>query len=242
MTSAAALRRDMQGWWDQVMSDKSRLQEFYSEFESEFWPLYFTVEDKTMVTIERLYDLWKATKYVNQAGIEGAFVECGVWCGGCMMLVALTLKELDDSRELYLFDGFEGMPKPGPYDADLHGHHASQQWHVGWAKATRDEVSLNMSSTGYRDEVILIEGPVEITLNHHLPNNIALARLDTDFYDSTKAELETIWPRLSSGGVLIVDDYGHWKGCRKAVDEFFASLPSIRPVRVDYSCITIQKP
>ena len=92
-----------------------------------------------------------------------------------------------------------------------------------WCNAALDEVKLNMASTNYPNEVVnYVVGPVEETLDdEHLPETIALLRLDTDWYESTKKELEVLFPRLSDGGVLIIDDYGHWNGCRKAVDEYF---------------------
>lgn len=80
-------------------------------------------------------------------------------------------------------------------------------------------------------------GPVEETLITKVPERIALLRLDTDWYESTRAELEYLYPRLVVGGVLIVDDYGHWKGARKAVDEYFAALGNDAPLlnRLDYT-------
>jgi O-methyltransferase len=240
--SAAALRRDMQPAWDEMARDPAALRAAYPEFEEAFWPLYDRVQDQTMTSIERLYDLYKAIDYVSRSGISGAIVECGVWRGGSMMLAALTLKAAEDFRDLYLFDTFSGQPPPGEQDIDLHGDHALKQWHLGWNYSTRSAVWENMRSTGYpAAHMHLVPGPVEKTLLPIcLPEAIALARLDTDFYESTQAGIAAVWPRLQKGGVLIIDDYGHWRGCQAAIDEYFAERPQ-RMVRVDYSCRVIQK-
>jgi O-methyltransferase len=238
---SANLRRDMQEWWDALSAEPARLREYYSEFEAEFWPLYERCKDFTMTTIERLYDLHKAVDYVSRAGVPGAIVECGVWCGGSIMMAALTLLQRQDQRPIYLFDTFTGMPAPGSQDFDLHGDHADVQWHETWARAGEEEVRANLLSTGYPAESFhLVRGLVEETLPRGAPETVALARLDTDFYDSTRVELEALWPRLSSGGVLIIDDYGHWLGARRATDEYFAEKP-VRLVRIDYTCRAIQK-
>jgi len=239
---AAALRSDMQPWWNLVSNDRARLRAFYSEFEEEFWPLYDGCKDYTLTSIERLYDLYKAVEYVSRASIPGIIIECGVWRGGSMMLAALALKKRGEFRNLFLFDTFQGMPFPGPQHTDLYGDHGSKQWYDGWAKAVRSEVEANLLSTGYPEQFVhVIEGPVEKTLaSCQLSEPVALARLDTDWYESTKAELEALWPRLVPGGVLIIDDYGHWRGARQATDEYFADKPT-RLVRVDYSCRVVQK-
>ncbi len=211
-------------------------------------PAYAAVHEPckafTMTSVERMYDLYQSVQYIVRAGIPGAIVECGVWKGGCMMLVAHTLNLLrEQSRQLMLFDTFEGLPMPeAGVDVDILGNDAAERWRERWAMATLDEVRINMAMTGYPSgNVHFIKGMVEETLEHSAPFLIALARLDTDWYASTKAELEILWPRLSPGGILIIDDYGHWLGARQATDEFFADRP-VKMTRVDYSCRVIQKP
>jgi hypothetical protein len=93
-----------------------------------------------------------------------------------------------------------------------------------WAYAPFDEAQRNIFSTGYpKGKIHFIVGPVEKTLPQKVPDHISLLRLDTDFYDSTRAEMEYLYPRLSPGGVIIVDDYGHWQRARIAVDEYLAA-------------------
>lgn len=146
-----------------------------------------------------------------------------------MMAAALSLRaEQDLSRTLYLFDTFAGMPPPSDVDrAALSGKAASALLEETdtsspiWARALTDDVRANMATTGYPAErVKFIEGRVEDTIPSEAPEEIAVLRLDTDWYESTKHELIYLYPKLSIGGVLIIDDYGYWEGARKAVDEF----------------------
>jgi predicted O-methyltransferase YrrM len=98
-------------------------------------------------------------------------------------------------------------------------------------------VRANLARTNYDPQLInFVLGPVEQTIPATMPSEIALLRLDTDWYESTRHELEHLWPLLRVGGVLIIDDYGHFQGARQAVDEFFGRQPH-RPLlhRVDYS-------
>jgi O-methyltransferase len=204
------------------------------------------VRRDTLTTAPRIAALCDSVDYIARAGIEGAVVECGVWRGGSMMAAALTLIELDDTeRDLYLFDTYTGMPEPGaedvasPYDGYSPRKRWRRQAQLGreWAGVPVEEVRARLESTGYPPERLhLIAGMVEETLPDEAPKRIALLRLDTDWYASTKHELEHLYPRLAEGGVLIVDDYGHYDGARRAVDEYFEEAGD--PVllnRIDFS-------
>jgi O-methyltransferase len=199
----------------------------------------------TIATPERFYSFARSIEYALAAGIPGAIVECGVWRGGGMMAAALTLlRNGVRDRELVLYDTFAGMTPATAEDVDLDGKPAEQllETHgrdsVFWAYAGLDEVRRNMESTGYpSDKIRYVVGPVEQTLPEQAPERIAILRLDSDWYGSTKHELEHLYPRLSDGGVLIIDDYGHWQGSRKAVDEYLADgSHSMLLNRVDYTC------
>jgi O-methyltransferase len=197
--------------------------------------IYEKVRDHTMTSPERIYSLIEAVRYVVKNHIPGAIVECGVWKGGSMMAVAETLRSLgDESRELYLYDTFEGMSKPGEMDKTRAGEHASvlldgntdKEKNTVWAYSTIEPVREGMRSTRYpEDKIHYIKGKVEETIPGILPTEIALLRLDTDWYESTRHELLHLYPLLRKGGVLLLDDYGHWQGARKAVDEYFAQSP-----------------
>ena len=196
------------------------------------------VDSYTMTSPERINALWEATQYVARANIPGSFVECGVWRGGSMMVVAKTLLSLNDtSRDLYLFDTFEGMTTPTERDVAYNGTSALAFFETrdDWCAASLVDVETNMKTTGYPDHLIhYVRGPVEETIPEHIPDEIALLRLDTDWYASTKHELLHLYPRLVMGGVLILDDYGHWEGSRGAVDEYFKEHQVVAPfLRID---------
>jgi hypothetical protein len=189
------------------------------------------VRPHTMTSQRSIVGLCEAVEYVVRNEIAGAFVECGVWRGGSVMAEALTLLGLGVSdRDLYLFDTFAGMPMPDPDDVSLHDapQAALARWqrdqradHNAWAYASIDTVRQNLAATGYPAERMhVVQGLVEETIPVRAPEVIALLRLDTDWYASTKHELEHLYPRLVHGGVLILDDYGSWAGARKAVDEY----------------------
>lgn len=198
----------------------------------------------TLTSPERLAALMEGVKYVVQHKIPGDIAECGVWRGGSMVAIARTLLFLGDTRrELYLYDTFEGMSAPTEHDRDFSGAPAAQMLQEQsrdssvWAVASLDEVKANLRATGYPQEKIhFVRGKVEDTIPATIPTQLSLLRLDTDWYESTKHELAHLYPRLSQRGLLVIDDYGHWQGARKAVDEFNATLP--RPLyfhRVDYT-------
>lgn len=209
--------------------------------------IFHMVKDYTITSSERVNALVESVKYIIANNIQGDFVECGVWRGGSAMAMALTLKELhDESRDLYLYDTFAGMTSPTDVDVDYSNVPAAKKFAVtklsdessNWVMAPLAEVKKNIFSTGYPTEKFhFIEGMVEKTIPAHIPPKIALLRLDTDWYKSTKHELVHLFPRLSPSGVLIVDDYGHWKGCRQAVDEYIeANGVCMLLNRIDYTC------
>ena len=186
----------------------------------------------TMTSTERLYALYAACNHVVDAGLPGAFVECGVWRGGSAMMMALCLKDRGIiDRDIFLFDTFEGMPVPEGVDRSFAGEDARGTFEAtrtgddasDWCYSPLDEVKRNMLSTGYpADRIHLVKGKVEDTLPGGFPGStIALLRLDTDWYASTRHELIHLYPKLVEGGVLIIDDFGHWEGAKKAVIEYF---------------------
>ncbi|HEY6815675.1 MAG TPA: TylF/MycF/NovP-related O-methyltransferase [Croceibacterium sp.] len=196
--------------------------------------IYHRVAPYTMTSPERIAAVCDAVRHVDRARIPGAYVECGVWRGGSSMAAALSLLEAGDpERELCLFDTFEGMSAPTEHDLRANDRapaarllESSAPQDTMWCRASLEDVSANMASTGYPPGLInYCKGMVESTLPHQAPDRIAILRLDTDWYESTRHELEHLYPRLAVGGVLIIDDYGYWAGARKAVDEYFAERP-----------------
>jgi O-methyltransferase len=202
-----------------------------ADFDPMHREIYEKVQDRTMTSPERIYSLIEAVKYIGRNNIPGAIVECGVWRGGSMMAAAETLiRDGDATRELLLYDTFEGMSEPGELDKTRKGEIASgllagnsdKEKNLVWAYSTLETVKAGMKTTGYPEtHVHYIRGKVEDTIPGIIPGEIAILRLDTDWYESTRHELLHLFPLLSKGGVLILDDYGHWQGARAAVDEYF---------------------
>ncbi len=187
----------------------------------------------TMTSLERLAALCSAVEYVAGLGIPGAFVECGVWRGGSSMAAALTYSRLKrNDVDLFLFDTYEGMSTPGDEDINRQsGESASDLLATAGqdspvrAYASIEDVRRNLQGTGYpADRLHFVKGKVEATIPENAPKEISLLRLDTDWYASTKHELDHLYPRLVKGGILIIDDYGDWDGARKAVDEYFSTM------------------
>ncbi len=189
--------------------------------------LFEKVKPYTLTSHERVFALRQAVSYVVRAGIRGAIVECGVWRGGSMLAIAHTLIEMGvTDRDLYLFDTFESMPPPGTDDVDVWGTPAASFYdaalaHPGYAYLPQEEIHDLLVATGYPDERLhFVKGLVEETIPDAAPETIALCRLDTDWYESTAHEMAHLYPRIVPGGVLIVDDYGHFMGAKRAVDEY----------------------
>jgi len=195
---------------------------------------------------EAIVSLHDAVRHVVRTGIPGSFVECGVWKGGSLLVVARALVELGvTDRDLFGFDTFTGMPAPTQEDVRYDGKRGSDPSAMNLHVApSTDDVRGLVLGTGYpSDRLHLVPGRVEDTIPDAAPGEIALLRLDTDWYESTRHELEQLYPRLSSGGILIIDDYGHWQGARQATDEYLARLE--RPPflsRVDYTVRIAVKP
>jgi O-methyltransferase len=203
-----------------------------------FWKIYNFCKPYTMTSVERMHSLYCAVYYILANNIKGDFVECGVWRGGSSMLIAsiLQINGIKD-RKIYLFDTYEGMPDPTINDIDYRGKNAidlmknsySNKEESVWCLASLEDVKQNLSMTNYAAEnIVFVKGKVEDTISSHLLiGDFALLRLDTDWYESTKHELIHLYPKLSINGILIIDDYGHWSGSRRAVDEYFIenSLP-----------------
>jgi O-methyltransferase len=201
----------------------------YLELDPIYSDIIQNVRPYTMTSVERIGALVDSVRYIGRAEIPGCIVECGVWRGGSMMAVALTLMEAGDIRDLYMFDTYAGMTQPADMDVDYRGTPAEGHYHesiadgfVDWCYATLEDVRHNLLSTGYpEDRIHFVKGDVMDTIPCPEIAEIAILRLDTDWYASTRHELEILYPMVVDGGILIIDDYGHWQGCKKAVDEYF---------------------
>jgi O-methyltransferase len=210
------------------------LEGAYPDLDRDFAPVYRASVECTASSVERLYALYTAVKYLAASGVAGDIVECGVWRGGNCMLAALTLQLLsDDARQVWLYDTFSGMSEPTGRDRDVYGGRALDMKHDAFTTAGRptpfqfvaslDDVTANMASTGFpADRTRFVEGRVEDTLPGTRPERIALLRLDTDWYESTAHAMRHLYPLLAPGGVLLLDDYGDWPAVREAIHECLA--------------------
>lgn len=212
----------------------------WADFTEEQRSLCAEVQLYTQTSRERVVTLADAVEYVVRRGIPGDFVECGVWMGGSAMVMAKTLLRLGVAdRRIWLYDTFGAMPQPPDAERDINRDYAGDLP----ARLTSDaphglylpRVRANMESTGYPTRLVTyVCGLIEKTIPASVPQQIALLRLDSDWHSSTAHELEHLYPLVAAAGVLIVDDYGHFQGARKAVDEYFEQSP-ILLTRVDYT-------
>ena len=220
----------------QISRLSSPLDQLPPDADPEFLGVVTALRPYTMTSAARIWSLTQAVRYLEAEGISGDFVECGVWRGGSVMAMARTLAECGSrDRRIWLYDTFQGMTEPSEHDVEAgSGIHAEQMLKVTeigdgrnvWCVASRGDVEANLQMLDYPFErFTFVEGDVAETLDDSIPESIALLRLDTDWYASTKKSLEVLYPKLVTGGICILDDYGHWEGARKAVDEYFDSLP-----------------
>jgi len=206
-------------------------------YDKEFEPIHRRFADMSSVPMSGLYTAYQAALYVSRFGIKGDIVECGVFTGGASMTMLETLALHGDvGREVFLYDTYEGMSEPTEHDIGgfrTDGYTAVTTWNErkekgldaeddGWMASSLEEVKANFRACTYPSERIhFVKGKVEDTIPKTMPGPIAILRLDTDWYESTRHELEQLFDHLVPSGVLIVDDYGAWKGSRKAVVDFF---------------------
>jgi len=190
----------------------------------------------SMTGFERMYFLIKAIEQVKNNRTEGDFVECGVWKGGNLILFQKMIEKLNIKKKIYAYDTFEGMTEPGKFDHTFKKESAKEILHalkkkqvdpkknIVLAECSLNDVIKNYKkNTKFNQNLLCTKGPVEktLTLKKNIPKKISILRLDTDWYESTKIELEILFPLLVKGGILIIDDYGYWNGAKKAVDQYF---------------------
>ena len=212
----------------------------------------------TMTGVMRLRALIDAVRYCVRADLPGAFAECGVWRGGSVLAMICTLQDIGvNDRDIFLYDTFEGMTEPTEHDRSSLDRPALETWHEAQVEGGRawpevfseetfkeEDVRRLLTETGYpRERLHFVRGAVEETLPGTAPEQIALLRLDTDWYESTRHEMRHLYPRLTSRGVLLIDDYGHWEGARRAVDEHLAEVgDDLLLTAVDYTARIALKP
>lgn len=221
----------------QIVRTNGKSSELPVEFSPEDRELIEYVVDNnlSMVTVAGLCATLKAAKYVAENQIDGDFVECGVWKGGNALIAAEIFRRYGLDKKVYLFDTFMGMTEPSGDDRAIADNKPAinkykteqRQTHNNWCYSPIEEVRANFAKRDMLSKsTVFVQGPVEETLlvTSNVPAKISILRLDTDWYESTKIELETLYPKISLGGCLIIDDYGFWSGSRKATDEYLQQL------------------
>lgn len=197
-----------------------------------FARLYRTVRPYTMSGNARLRALYRAVHEVAARGIPGDVVECGTARGGSAALMGLALEELGEDRKLWVFDTFEGIPPPTAADPD----HDIAALYTGDFRGDLAEVRALFDRLGILSRSELVKGLFQDTLPGCTVERIAVLHLDGDWYESVKVCLELLYDRVSPGGVVQIDDYGHWEGARRAVDEFLAARGGAGGLRyLDYT-------
>jgi O-methyltransferase len=185
------------------------------------------VDERTMTGENRILNLLNCVEYVVRANVNGDFVECGVWRGGSILAMGYKLLQLQQERDIWAYDTFEGTPEPTKEDFVLEtGQTMSSKWSAGKiAFASREDFEFGAKEfreTGVN--IIPIQGDIRVTLKDQKPKQISILRIDTDIYEPVKFALEELWGLIADGGVLIIDDYDTWAGAKKATDEFFQSI------------------
>lgn len=177
------------------------------------WP----PEADTMVGLKRLDNLQGCIEEVIREGVPGDLIECGVWRGGSVILMRAALRAYGiTDRIVWAADSFSGFPSPGPADTDEDSLHDESVLAV-----SVEEVRRNFARYGLLDDrVRFLVGWFEETLPSAPIDHLAVLRLDSDRYDSTMDCLVALYPKLSPGGFVVIDDYGAHPGCKRATDDF----------------------
>ena len=205
----------------------------------------------TKTQAPRLQSLWNCAELIKKYGLTGSLVETGVYKGGSSMLMGYALEHFKMDNEVIMLDTFAGMTRPTEHDYKIKSikkNNTLEKWeskqqdgYNEWSYGSYDEVKTNFEKTGHKN-FRMIKGDVLKTIPFKV-GDIAILRMDTDWYESTLHTIKHLFPYLQDGGFLIVDDYNCWAGSKKAVDEYFGmhKLSKKEIVPVDHSCVVYQK-
>lgn len=201
------------------------------------------VKPFSMTSEKRIIALYESLEHIRINNINGDLVECGVWKGGNILGMMEYCHFHKMNKHIWLYDTFSGMTEPSSNDTDLFNNPANAILESVKCYCSLDDVKKNLSLSGYSlNNISYIVGNIIDTLKQpsNLPQKISLLRLDTDWYDSTLVELQVLFPILEKGGILMIDDYGHWQGCKKATDEYFQN-ENKHFTPIDYTGILLVK-
>ena len=199
----------------------------------------------SMIPLVRMDNLQSCIEAIKSENIEGDFVETGVWRGGSVIFMAACMKAFEiTGRKIWAADSFEGLPVPDeelfPLEYKAYKSAAMSDKYYNHLAVGLMEVKRNFEAYGLLDDnIIFLEGWFKDTLPTAPIEKISLLRLDGDYYDSTMDSLTNLYDKVSSGGFVIIDDYGedHWTYCKKAVDDFRLQRGIDEPmIKVDKPC------
>lgn len=183
----------------------------------------------TMVPTRALVALAGAVDLVVADGVPGALVECGTWRGGASFLMGLRARDRGDPRPLWMFDSFEGLPPPEP---EIDGPAAlawaqdtDSPWYFDNCRAAVEDVVASARRLGLAADCHVVKGWFDDSLpaKRAAVRRIALLRIDADWYDSVRVCLSELVPLVSTGGIVVLDDYWTWDGCTRAVHDFLSA-------------------
>ena len=218
-----------------------RYSNYIAELNDEEKILINKFEKISLVTRLNLWSILQSIKYIEDNKIEGDFVECGIYNGNTLSLLGILLNKYNSKRMIWGYDTFEeGFIKNTLSFNDKDFKKKDINLEKDTTKyLTMKEVIANINNNDYFDEkkYHLIKGDIIKTLDNskNIPEKISFLRMDTDIYNTTKKQLEILYPKLSIGGVLHIDDYGICPGVKKAVDEYFVNK-KVWLHRVDLTC------
>ncbi len=213
--------------------------------------LFKKIYPYTMVDSKRLSNIYDLSELIEKNRVDGVFVECGVWKGGCAAIMGSVSKRARSNRKIWLFDSFEGLPEPTTEDGKIAKDY-SQNRASGRLKTIDKcvgplndvkEIFFDILKIN-QDNVVIKKGWFQDTLPkaRNEIGQISVLRLDGDWYESTKCCLDNLYDNVIVGGYIVVDDYGHWEGCKKAIDDFFMKR-NIKTdlIKIDYAGVYFKK-
>jgi O-methyltransferase len=171
----------------------------------------------TMVRNRSLMTLYRMVRYVNHISLPGAIVECGVWKGGSSAMMAAACRDSATQRDIWLFDSFEGLPPPSKLDGTVEQKHYFKGMNKGSIESVQHifrKLRLPL------ERVHFVKGWFEQTIPSAEVGAIAVLHIDADWYESVSLVLHQLYDRVVPGGYVILDDYGYWPGCDRAVHDF----------------------
>jgi hypothetical protein len=207
--------------------------------------LFTKVKPYTKARYLKLSNVYDLATLIEKSKIKGAFVECGVWKGGCAAVMAFVANRAKSSRKIWLFDSFEGLPEPTSKDFDKNGVFGKEfiEKNIASVDDVREiffkilkmeEKNIVIKKGWFKDTLPLAKKEI---------GPIAILRLDADFYESTKCCLDNLYDNVISGGYIIIDDYHTWQGCKEAVDEFLIKRGlKVKMINIDGEGTYFQKP